>query len=672
MFRTMSKLRKLSLCVFAGLALHAAAQSGSAQVLPEAFLQPKDGPPVVQQPAGQPPIIGVADPKEGKDGAKILIAVINVTKTVGMTRFPGATEDPIIEKVQNENPKVCRIQSIFNDPRHVLVTGLTPGTSRVVFTGYTDPGMKDRKDEVFEVRVVSDDALMREQLRKDFLSLLRKTVPTANVDATVVFSTTAGPVTVSTTSANNAPDSVNRTGQTSNQMVVFLTGNVLTAESVNGILESARAIFGNNANIVNNMTIGGVQQVEVDCVICSVKRSKLRQMSFSWSLNRRDFFLSSILPGSAGNFTNSVISGVGAVTANQVNSGGNLIFGSVTDTNAFFGFLQALRTDGLAKLQAEPKVVTLSGRPAQFISGGSIPVVTTSLAGSNVTQLSYGTIVTVLPIVLGNGKIHLEVAPQISAPDPALSISTATTNAPALVSQGAQVAVQMEDGQTMAIGGLIKHTQSGTIVKVPVLGDMPFIGAAFRSVRSSDEEEELIILVTPRLVDPMGCDQLPARLPTRLTRSPDDFELYLEGLLELPRGQRQTCGPNGCYQAPHNLGPTAGVYPCGDNGSCGVTGGLRGHGAACGPNGCKTGCSAPAGCAPVPTTTRMNTMPGAMPMAMPMGMPTNGQRTMVRPTAAMPAELPPSNVAPIGYISMPMDTPASGPSLRLPQAGSPD
>ena len=125
-----------------------------------------------------------------------------------------------------------------------------------------------------------------------------------------------------------------------------------------------------------------------------------------------------------------------------------------------------------------------------------------------------------------------------------ISITGGLTNTqvPGFNTQGAQVAVQVEDGQTIAIGGLIQHTVNATNAKVPVLGDVPFLGAAFRTVNYDEREQELIILVTPRLVDPMGCDQLPGRLPTRLTRTPDDFELYLEGVLELPRGQRQTCG----------------------------------------------------------------------------------------------------------------------------------
>jgi pilus assembly protein CpaC len=656
MLRTMSTLRKLSLSVFAGLALHAATAVGSAQDA----AQPKDLPPAV--PGG-----GAAD-------GKTMIAVINITKTVGMTRPPGAAEDPIIEKVQNENPKVVRIQSIFNDPRHVLITGLAPGTSRVIFTGYSDPNMKDRRDEVFEVRVISDDAIMREQLRKEFLSLVKKTNPTANIDAIVVFSTTAGPVTVTSTSGNNAPETVNKSGTTDNRMVVFLTGNVLTADGVVPILESARAMFGLTATIVNNMTVGGVQQVEVDCVICSVNRSKLRNMSFSWALNRKDWFLASIL--GSGNFTNSIATGVSTAATAATTSGGNLVFGAVNNDGSFFGFLQALRTDGLAKIQAEPKVVTLSGRPAQFVSGGETPILTTSGQGApNVTYKTFGTTITVLPIILGNGKIHLEIAPLISTLNQANGISitggNTNTQVPGFNTQGAQVAVQVEDGQTIAIGGLIQHTVNATNAKVPLLGDVPFIGAAFRTVNYDEREQELIILVTPRLIDPMGCDQLPAKLPTRLTRTPDDFELYLEGLLELPRGQRQTCGPNGCYEAPHRIGSTASVFPCGDQANCGING--FGHGgAACGINGCKTGCSP---CGPNTTgasATRMG-VPSTIPLAMPTTTVESAPRMMPRPatsSATPPTDLPAGSLAPVNYNTIPDGAPASGPALRLPGAAA--
>jgi hypothetical protein len=233
--------------------------------------------------------------------------------------------------------------------------------------------------------------------------------------------------------------------------------------------------------------------------------------------------------------------------------------------------LEALRTEGLAKFYGNTSVTTLSGRPAYLVNGGEVPVLTSSGTGApSVAYKQFGTVVNFLPIVLGDGKIYLEVRPEVSAKNDAngLFIAGVTPTAiPGFDTRSAQVTVTMEDGQTMAIGGLIQNNIDATANKVPVLGDLPFFGTAFRSVSYRESEEELLILVTPRLVDPMACCQLPKYLPGQETRSPDDFELFLEGILEAPRGQRTVYwGLN--YTAAHTTGPTAGHYPCGDYG-CG-------------------------------------------------------------------------------------------------------
>jgi pilus assembly protein CpaC len=119
----------------------------------------------------------------------------------------------------------------------------------------------------------------------------------------------------------------------------------------------------------------------------------------------------------------------------------------------------------------------------------------------------------------------------------------------------------MEPGQTFAIGGLIQTTTQGAATKVPVIGDLPFIGNVFRTNLHQEQESELIILVTPHLVDAMDCRQAPKRLPGRETRSPDDYELFMEGILEAPRGQR-TIFPNGKYKAPYLNDPSSGELPC--------------------------------------------------------------------------------------------------------------
>src|SRR5207302_7854975 len=142
------------------------------------------------------------------------------------------------------------------------------------------------------------------------------------------------------------------------------------------------------------------------------------------------------------------------------------------------------------------------------------------------------------------------------------------TSVPGRVEQSARTVVEIEDGQTLAIGGLIQHIASATTNKVPVLGDLPFVGAAFSTKTYSDTEQELVILVTPHLVDPMACNQLPKCLPGEETRKPDDYELFLEGILEAPRGPRVPF-PDRRFVPAYKNGPTAALYPCAGDGRCG-------------------------------------------------------------------------------------------------------
>jgi pilus assembly protein CpaC len=121
--------------------------------------------------------------------------------------------------------------------------------------------------------------------------------------------------------------------------------------------------------------------------------------------------------------------------------------------------------------------------------------------------------------------------------------------------------VIVEPGQTIAIGGLIQTTQQGTVTKIPHLGDLPYLGVLFSYATQTEQEVELIILLTPRLVDPADCSQMPKALPGSETRKPDDFEFYLETILEAPRGQRQIW--NGSEYVPAwKSGPSANTFPC--------------------------------------------------------------------------------------------------------------
>lgn len=467
----------------------------------------------------------------------VLTVPINTTKRIEMS------SKDIIKEVRNENPKVVRVQSIVDDPRAVLVTGLSVGTSRLTFVDV------NKKVENLDIRVPDQSGAELDARRARILEIIRATVPTAVVDAVV-------------TDVNS----------------VVLTGTAPSAESVQTILEAVRGVMGGPiARIYNGMRIGGVQQVQLEVVVAVVNRSRLRTASVNLMAQGKRFFANSIIGTGSGaqlsTLSNYLTAPFGnpAVTS-TVASSPNINFGITGNNASVLGFLEALTTENLAKVLARPTIVTLSGRPAQITSGGQTPILTSGGVGApSVSYKDFGTVVFFLPVVMGNGKIHLEVAAELSAINQAAGITvagTVPTAVPGFQVRRIQDAVQMEDGQTLAIGGLIQNTVNATITRVPVLGDIPYLNVLFTNKKYSEDEEELLILVTPRLVDPLCCTQIPQFLPGRETRSPDDFELFLEGIMEAPRGPRQVSLFH--YQGAHMNSPNAGQYPCPGNGYLGL------------------------------------------------------------------------------------------------------
>jgi len=454
-----------------------------------------------------------------------------------------------ISSVRSENPAIATVSIKLDDPKTALIRGEKAGFTRVHMTD------ENKRTEIFDVIV----GRTSEQLREEFLALVRKAEPTAIVD-------------------------IIPSGAT-----VIIKGTVATAASIQVIMEIARGLFGGGQGpgqlggpaIINSMTVGGVQHVQLDVVVAIVNRSEARNLGFTFLEGGNQHFFNSTL--NTGNIPGATNLGAAALAANVLSAGANLtntpstIFSIMNSKQGFIGFLNALRTENLIKVLADTKVTTLSGRPGYIVDGGEVPILTSSSAGSNVTYKNFGTVVTFLPIVLGDGRIHLEVQPEVSTVDNALGLSVggiSPASAPGFDTRSARVAVMIEDGQTLAIGGLVQTKVNGTTNKVPCLGDLPFIGAAFRSVSYNEQEEELLILVTPRLVDPMACTQLPKYLPGQETRSPDDFELFLEGILEAPRGQRpvRLFG----YEPAWKNSPSAENIPCGNGG----------NGSGCGSGGC--------------------------------------------------------------------------------------
>lgn len=343
--------------------------------------------------------------------------------------------------------------------------------------------------------------------------------------------------------------------------IVQGTSTTIPANSLNNQnQQNGSNTTGNSTNaqssskVINALRVAGVQQVQLDVVVAQVSRSEFRQLGFNFLSSRNSSFIGSTLTGltplaaqptalgaglTSGATQGSTLAANGFVSSTT--SAANIPFGVLNSNTGFLGFLQALRTESASKLLAEPKLTTSSGRQAFFQVGGEQAVLSgaSGVNGPGAAFQTVGTTLSFLPIVLGNGKIQLTVNPRVRSPNPALGIQTSFGFVTGFDDKQVSATVEMETGQTFVIGGLIQNETQGTINKVPILGDLPFLGVLFSTKEYKETEQEVVILVTPYLVDPQSCDQLPKLLPGQETRSPDDFELFLEGILEAPRGPRK-------------------------------------------------------------------------------------------------------------------------------------
>jgi pilus assembly protein CpaC len=215
----------------------------------------------------------------------------------------------------------------------------------------------------------------------------------------------------------------------------------------------------------------------------------------------------------------------------------------------FEALINALRQQELVKFLAEPTVVATHGRPSRFTVGGKVPYIIPS--GNGQVQVAYeefGTSVDFLPFVVGPGRVRLEVRPEVKEPDESRQIEAAGILVPGFSQRYVETAVELQAGQTFAIAGLLQSKTEGTTRSTPLLGELPIIGTFFRGVRERRNDIELLITVTPELVDALDPHQVPRGGPGLNSMSPNDHDLYLNGHLEVPN----LLGGDGCSM---NTGP---------------------------------------------------------------------------------------------------------------------
>lgn len=243
--------------------------------------------------------------------------------------------------------------------------------------------------------------------------------------------------------------------------------------------------------VVNNITVGGVQQILLKVKVMEVSRTKLRKLGVDWALqtDSGNIFASGIsgLLRSVGDF--------GEVPTTQ----GATFQAFISGNDAtFLAAIEALQQNNVAKVLADPTITAVSGRPAHFNVGGELPIIIPSgLGQTTVEYKSFGTQVDFVPIVLGNGNIRLEVRPRVSEIDDTRAVNIDNFVIPALKVREVDTGVEMKAGQTLALAGLVQTRIDAQERGLPFFGDLPLVGTAFRSVEEEVNEIELLILVTP-------------------------------------------------------------------------------------------------------------------------------------------------------------------------------
>jgi pilus assembly protein CpaC len=309
---------------------------------------------------------------------------------------------------------------------------------------------------------------------------------------------------------------------------VILSGYVDSQEQVSGIIRIAEDYY---PKVIPSITVGGVQQINLQVKVMEVSRTKLRTLGMDWTFSNGSDFITSGVSGLIGATTASTA----AVSA----TGDTMRFGFVDGNNAFFGFLNALKRYELLKVMAEPNLVTVSGRPAFFNAGGEFPVIIPGSLGTvSIQYKKYGTQVDFVPIVLGNGNIRLEVKPRVSEIDPTKSVTISGTTVPGLRVREVDTGVEMKAGQTLALAGLVQTRVDAQQSGIPWLSDLPYLGVPFRKNTDTVNEVELLILVTPQFVNAVNADEVPPCGPGSGTTQPRDCDFYFRGHMEVPG-----CGP---------------------------------------------------------------------------------------------------------------------------------
>jgi pilus assembly protein CpaC len=305
---------------------------------------------------------------------------------------------------------------------------------------------------------------------------------------------------------------------------ILLSGEAPDAVTVDRAVAIAKQ-FG--PDVINSVQVAQAQQVLLEVRFIEVTRNASRELGIQWNVVAKNL---TATIGTAGLLSGSPP--FGSVVANLLKGGTNVDL-----------LIKALEERDMARRLAEPNLVALSGDTASFLAGGEFPFpVAAQLGTVTVEWKRFGVGLAFTPTVLGGGLINLKIEPEVSQLDTTNTITVGSTVLPSLIVRRANTTIELRDGQSFAIAGLLQNMGNTQQQQLPWLGDVPVLGALFRSAQYQKKETDLAIIVTPRLVRPTRPGDT-VRTPVDNTVPANDADFFLLGRAEMTRPQmRQTEG----------------------------------------------------------------------------------------------------------------------------------
>jgi len=376
-----------------------------------------------------------------------------------------------------ENPEILQATPV--SPSEILITGLKPGISTITVSD-TDENL-----QMINVEVKVDTRKLELAFRNYFPDSQIKVHPL--------------------------------------QTGVILAGHVARADQVANIMQVASDFF--PSNVVNQLQVNGNQNIAIKVKIYEVSRTKLRELGIDWSYLGDDFSIVSSVSQiiQAANRTSGVSAGANTLAFGVVDEGGR----------QFDSFIQTLERHSIAKLLDQPVLVAQNGRPAEFLSGGEVPIlIPQGLGTSTVEFKAFGTKLDMVPIVHGNGELTLEVRAEVSEVAQDLANINGT---PGFRVRRVNTGVKMKAGHTLALAGDYREEHSASKTGIPGLMHSPVVGPLFRTVEDEVNETELVFMITPRFISDVDASATPQLGPGQMTSYPSSRQLMVDGYLEVPR-----------------------------------------------------------------------------------------------------------------------------------------